>query len=73
MPASPAAFPTEVIEVERDEILALIRSVHEASKKLATCGDPAIEPRANDILGLSSSLLWSEAPFEAVGDLLEFE
>ena len=73
MPAWPVRPPAEATELERDEILTLIRTVNEASKKLATCGDPAIEPRAADLLGLSHSLLWSEAPFEAAGDLLEYE
>lgn len=59
--------------MERDEILSLIRTIQEASKRLAKCGQPAIEPRAAELLGLSHALLWSEAPFEAVGDLLEYE
>lgn len=58
---------------DRMEIVRLVREIHEAAKRLSTCGEPSIEPRANELLALSYSLLWAEAPFEAVGFSTDYE
>jgi len=59
--------------MEHEDIVSLLKAIHENAKALAVCGEASVEPRAAEIMALSWTLLWAEAPFEATGTLLDQE
>jgi hypothetical protein len=60
-------------DMEHEEIVSLLRSIHENAKKLAVCGEGNIEPRAAEIMAMSWAMLWAESPHETTGTLLDEE
>jgi hypothetical protein len=61
------------MEMTHEDVVRGIREIHELAKGLSHCGVASVEPRAAEIMAISWALLWSESPFEAPGDLLEYE
>ena len=56
-----------------EDVVSSLREIHELAKGLSRCGVASVEPRAAEMMAISWALLWSESPFEASADLLEYE
>ena len=59
--------------MSQDEVVERLKAIHEHAKALARSGRPGMEPRAAEIMAMSYAMLWSEAPFDVVNVLIDYE